>query len=200
MEKPFAPSCERNQEVILDALKSIIKPIDNNLLEIGSGTGQHAVYMAPHFPELFWHTSDLKENHAGINMWIDESNHENIVNPLEYQVGKTDFPMVNADVVFTTNTFHIMSWQNVQKLIKQLGKNLNNGADIIIYGPFNYDGQFTSKSNADFDVWLKQQNPLSGIRDFESILSLMIDSNMQLLADIKMPANNRILHFIKNKN
>ena len=199
MTKPFAPSCERNQSVILDVLQSIITLDDKHLLEIGSGTGQHAVYMAPHFPHLNWHTSDLKENHAGIKMWLDEAKLDNISAPIIYESGKSDFPDIDVDIVFTTNTLHIMSWQNVKDLIKQLGEYLKKGAKIIIYGPFNYMGQFTSDSNAKFDVWLKQQETHRGIRNFEEILQLMAVVGIDLKQDIEMPANNRILYFVKEK-
>ncbi len=197
MEKPFAPSCERNQQVILDVLKDVIKPTDKHLLEIGSGTGQHAAFMAPNFPHLQWHTSDLLENHSGINMWLNEANLDNVSAPVVYQSGKNDFPNIDVDVVFTTNTLHIMSWQNVQSLINQLGENLKSGAKIIIYGPFNYNGQFTSESNAKFDVWLKEQNFHRAIRGFEEVMKLMIAEGIQLKQDIEMPAKNRILYFVK---
>lgn len=197
MKKTFSPSCERNQQFILDVLKNIIKPTYKNLLEIGTGTGQHAVFMASSFPHLLWHTTDLKENHAGINMWIKDSNLKNISEPIEYESGRTDFPQVRADVVFTTNTLHIMSWKNVQMLINQFGNNLSHGVDIIIYGPFNYEGKFISESNANFDLWLKQQNPHSGIRDFELLDSLMNKVGIKLINDYCLPANNRILHYQK---
>jgi len=197
MTKPFAPSCERNQSVILDVLKSIITDEDKHLLEIGSGTGQHAVFMAPNFPHLQWQTADLEENHAGINMWIDDAKLDNISAPIIYESGQSVFPDIDVDIVFTTNTLHIMSWQNVKVLIKQLGENLKKGAKIIIYGPFNYNRQFTSESNAKFDVWLKQQEPHRGIRNFEDIVQLMLAQSIHLKQDIEMPANNRILYFVK---
>jgi cyclopropane fatty-acyl-phospholipid synthase-like methyltransferase len=198
IEKPYAPACERNQQVILNVLKKIIDRNSNKkLLEIGSGTGQHAVFMAPHFPKLSWQTADLLENHAGINMWLQQADSVNILQPIELQIGSTEFPNTHFDVVFTTNTLHIMSWLNVQQLIKQLGQHLNSGSQVIIYGPFKYQGQFTTDSNAQFDLWLKQQNPLSGVRDFEKIVDLMADSTFNLVEDISMPANNQILYFLK---
>ena len=197
MIKPNAPSCERNQEIILTVLKKLIKCSAKNLFEIGSGTGQHAVFMAPNFPELRWHTSDLPENHQGINLWINDSISTNIVNPIDYQAGESDFPDIDVDIVFTTNTLHIMSWDNVQVLINQLGNHLKPGAQIILYGPFNYKGEFTSKSNAKFDVWLKQRASYSGIRNFDEIKQAMNAVSIKFIEDIPMPANNRMLHFIK---
>ncbi len=198
MNKPCAPSCERNQEVILDVLKQIIAPADKHLLEIGSGTGQHAVFMAPNFPHLQWQISDLLENHSGINMWLNEGNLDNVSAPIVYQSGKSEFPDMELDIVFTTNTLHIMSWKSVEIMISQLSENLKKGAKIIIYGPFNYNGQFTSDSNAKFDVWLKEQETHRGIRNFEDIVQLMAENGIRLKQDIEMPANNRILYFYKS--
>jgi len=195
--KPNSPSCERNQEFILKVLKKIIKSTDKSLLEIGSGTGQHAVFMSQWFPKLQWQTSDVKENHNGINQWLKEYQCKNISTPIFYQSGITEFPGTKPDIVYTANTLHIMSWGNVQNLIKQLGLNLRRGAQVIIYGPFNYNKQFTSESNAKFDIWLKQQYPDAGIRNFESIVELMHKFDLSLLDDIEMPSNNRILHFQK---
>jgi len=197
MSKPNSPSCERNQQVILDALKIIIKPTDKHLLEIGSGTGQHAIFMAPYFPKLQWHTADLLGNHEGINLWLSDADIENISVPIEYEAGKTNFPEIDVDIIFTANTLHIMSWKNVQLLINQWSENLKQGSQIIIYGPFNYNGQFTSESNVRFDVWLKDRNHFSGIREFEIIVNLMTNVGINLINDIEMPANNRLLHFRK---
>ena len=198
VEMPFSPSCERNQEVILAVLKSIIKPADKHLLEIGSGTGQHSVFMAPHFPQVQWQTSDLIDNHSGINMRLADAKNNNILVPIVYESGNSDFPDIDVDVVFTANTLHIMSWQNVKSLIAQLGENLKSGARIIIYGPFNYNGEFTSESNAQFDEWLKEQEQHRGIRDFETVVKTMENAGMILVEDFEMPANNRILYFVKS--
>ena len=165
-EKPFAPSCERNQAVILKTMQPFIRSDDKQLLEVGSGTGQHAVFLATHLPQLNWQTSDLVANHAGIRMWLDESKLSNVLPPLPYEIGQDNWP-APADVVFTANTLHIMAEALVSRLIQDLGANLISGNRVIIYGPFKYQKQFTSTSNADFDLWLKQQDPVSGIRDFE---------------------------------
>jgi cyclopropane fatty-acyl-phospholipid synthase-like methyltransferase len=197
MEKPFSPSCERNQQVILDVLKRQIRNSDRHLLEIGSGTGQHAVFMAPQLPNLQWHTSDMLENHQGIKSWLQETNVENIHSPVEFQAGLTGFPEINCDIVFTANTLHIMSWGSVKVLIKQLGENLKPNSKVIIYGPFNYNDQYTSSSNADFDASLRARNVGSAIRDFEELKKCMQHAHLKLLDDIEMPANNRMLIFLK---
>lgn len=195
-DKPFAPACERNQQVILDVLEQVVTSSDHSLLEIGSGTGQHAVFMAPHFPHLRWQTSDLTENHAGIQMWLEAVPSPNLLPPIHYQAGVTEFPRQAYDVVFTANTLHIMSWSDVQAMIADWGS-LTQGARVVIYGPFNYQGQFTSDSNAQFEQWLKERNPESGIRDFEAVCDLMEQQALGLQNDVAMPANNRCLVFVK---
>lgn len=197
MTKPFSPACERNREPILKVLKDVISPEDRKLLEIGSGTGQHAVYLAPHFPHMIWVTSDVRENHAGIKMWLEESGAPNIIGPGEFQVGKDDFPQGNFDVVFTANTFHIMNWKECKTLMKMLGQNLQEGSQVLIYGPFNYQGKFTSQSNADFDASLKERDTLMGIRNIEDVTTNMRKNGFLLSQDYEMPANNRLLLFLK---
>ena len=196
--KPNAPSCDRNQQCIFDVLQTIIIDSDRTLLEIGSGTGQHAVFMASQLPSIQWHTADLLENHNGIQLWLDEARLENLHGPHLYQSGVTAFVDVNADIVFTANTFHIMAWEYVVKLIQQLGDNLRSGAKVLIYGPFNYDGDYTSASNASFDQWLKNEGDHRGIRHFEDVVQEMHNASLSLKQDISMPSNNRILIFQKN--
>ncbi len=196
-EKPYAPACERNQQVILDVLKRVIRSSDRRLLEIGSGTGQHAVFMAPHFVHLEWQTSDLINNHAAIQSWLDEAQCPQIKTPVHYQVGSTSFPEGTFDVVFTANTLHIMAWQLVQTMVIDWGIYLNSGTRVVIYGPFNYNHNFTSSSNESFNQWLKEQNSDSGIRDFEAVVDLMSQQGFNLREDVAMPANNRCLIFEK---
>ncbi|NQY80489.1 MAG: DUF938 domain-containing protein [Candidatus Caenarcaniphilales bacterium] len=204
-EKPFSPSCERNKEAILEVLKLHIKNEAGKLLEIGSGTGQHATYCSRSFPELEWFCSDLLDKHSGIKMWLDdeieERKQKNLKNNLKeifsYQVMEDSFPQGNFNYLFTANTFHIMSWEHVLHLIKEAGENLFENALFIIYGPFNYRGNFTSESNAQFELWLKDRSSLSGIRDFEAVAEAMSVDGFELVADHEMPANNRTLVFKK---
>lgn len=197
MTKPFSPACERNRIPILKVMQGLITSNDQRLLEVGSGTGQHAVYLAPHFPHMIWVTSDVKENHYGIQQWLEESGAPNIIGPGEFQVGEDKFPNGNFDIVFTANTFHIMHWYQCEELMDMLGKNLNAGAKVLIYGPFNYNGKFTSPSNEEFDESLKKRDPLMGIRDFEEVVRYMEKRAFGLLKDNEMPANNRLLVFEK---
>lgn len=197
MSKPFSPACERNRIPILKVMQETITSNDTRLLEVGSGKGQHAVYLAPHFPHMIWVTSDVKENHYGIQLWLEESGAPNIIGPGEFQVGEDNFPNGHFDVVFTANTFHIMPWHLCEELMDQFGKNLSAGCKVMIYGPFNYNGKFTSPSNEEFDQSLRQRDPLMGIRDFEEVVRYMQKRAFVLLKDFEMPANNRFLVFEK---
>ena len=197
MEKPYSSSCERNAKPIRDVLKKVIRNNHKNLLELGSGTGQHAVYIAPQFPKIIWTTSDVKSNHGGINLWLSDANVQNVKGPLELEIGKDNFPDGNFDVVYTANTFHIMDWEKDKSFMQLCRNNLKEGALVIIYGPFNYNRAYTSQSNADFDIWLKERDPLSAIRSFEDVNESMSSSGFTLLHDFEMPANNRTLCFKK---
>ena len=192
MYKPNAPSCEQNQQVILDVLKTIfLEP--GEVLEIGSGTGQHAVFFTEHLPHLSWQPGDLEVEHAGMKLWFDEVRHNRIKTPLVLDADMDEWPVSNIDYVFTANTTHIMSQSQAEKMFKHVGDLLKNAGLFVQYGPFNYNGQYTSESNANFDVWLKQRNPLSCIKHFESMHEQAEKNELRLLNDIEMPANNRIL-------
>jgi SAM-dependent methyltransferase len=199
MNKPMSPAAERNQEPILKVLKDFITYEDRRLLEVGSGTGQHAVYFAPHFPQLEWHPTDVSGKLKGIKQWMHEAGVRNIQPPVRLEIGKDDFPKLKFDVVFTANTFHIMPWKEGKSLIKLLGHRLREGSRAIFYGPFKYDGQFTSPSNEAFDRQLKESDPTSGIRAFEDINKAMIKNGFELIDDIEMPANNRMLVYSRLK-
>jgi len=155
------------------------------VLEIGSGTGQHAAYFARELPHLVWQTSDVAENLPGIREWVSDPP------PIELEVGK-EWPKVDADAVFSANTCHIMSWQQVQRMIEGIGK-IETLQTFCLYGPFNYGGKHTSDSNARFDAMLRARDPASGLRDFEKINALAEKAGLRLEEDNAMPANNRLL-------
>jgi cyclopropane fatty-acyl-phospholipid synthase-like methyltransferase len=190
--KPHAPSCERNQGPILEALLKHF-PDRKQVLEIGSGTGQHAVFFGAAMPWLTWQTSDMAESLPGIRMWLDEAALPNVLPPIELDVTGA-WPKGPYDAVFSANTLHIMSWPNVQKLFSALDGAMARDAVLAVYGPFNYGGKFTSDSNAAFDLWLKEQYSVaSGIRDFEAVNALAQSIGLRLIEDRGMPANNRTL-------
>lgn len=191
MEKPIAPSCEKNREPILEVLREHFAD-RRHVLEIGSGTGQHAIFFAEHLPHLRWQTSDRAENLPGITAWLQEAALPNTVLPLELDVTAA-WPERRHDAVFSANTLHIMPWSAVECLFARLPDVLAANARLVIYGPFNYGGQFSSDSNAAFDRWLKEKAPHQGIRDFERVHALAQAAGLELLEDRAMPSNNRCL-------
>ena len=190
-QKPHAPACDRNQGPILDVLRQHFSQ-RRRVLEIGSGTGQHAVHFAAGLPHVVWQPSDVEENLPGIRMWRDEAGLPNLLPPITLDVNGP-WPAARYDAVFTANTLHIMGWAEVQKLFAALDGVLEDDATLAVYGPFNYGGRFTSDSNAAFEQWLKQRSPVSGIRDFEAVDALASAIGLKLVADHAMPANNRTL-------
>ncbi|UJF23525.1 DUF938 domain-containing protein [Shewanella sp. OMA3-2] len=192
---PFSQACENNKQPILD----IIAPRLNqplNLLEVGTGTGQHAVFFANQLPHIYWQASDQVINLNHINARIKHANLVNLPTAIALDVSQ-QWPKQIYDVIYSANTLHIMSRQLVEAFFIGVGQVTQINSQVFIYGPFNYQGQFTSESNANFEQWLKQHNPLSGIRDIEWILALAKAQQLTLINDFSMPANNRLLHFIK---
>jgi cyclopropane fatty-acyl-phospholipid synthase-like methyltransferase len=190
--KPYSESCEQNRAPILEVLRIELTG-RSRLLEIGSGTGQHAVYLAPEFPDLVWQTSDVIDAHPGIMAWLAEAGLPNVRPPLALDVCKNEWPGDNYDAIFSANTLHIMSWPEVECFFQNAAATLEPGGVFCVYGPFNYNGGYTSESNSLFDQWLKQRDPLSGIRDFEALERLALGAGLVLRKDYEMPANNRTL-------
>lgn len=199
MSIPFSEACERNRAPILGVLKDVITPQDLRLLEIGAGTGQHAVYFAPEFPRLVWHPTDKTPQLAAISQWIKESRTVNVERPVRLDVSTDDFPKLKFDVVYTANTLHILSWKECKALFKLLGNRLREGSRVVIYGPFKYGGEFTSPSNAEFDEALKAFDPQSGIRAFEDVDRALVKNGFALVRDYDLPAFNRALVYRRLK-
>lgn len=197
MSAPFSPAADRNKEPILEVLRDVVDADDRRLLEVGSGSGQHGAFFGSQFPNLSWVLSDREENHEGIKLWKREAGLDNLEGPLAYEIGKDPFPAGRFDIVFTANTFHIMSWKHVKTLIKALETRVRPGARFVVYGPFKYHDKETSRSNLEFDQMLRQRDPASGLRHFEDVKSQMEARGFRLLKDNEMPANNRALVFIK---
>ncbi|PID49087.1 MAG: methylase [Proteobacteria bacterium] len=190
--KQHSLSCDQNREVILQVIEPLLQSC-HKVLEIGSGTGQHAVYFAAHLPHLLWQSSDLPESHPSIQAWIADAQLTNVLAPLTLDVLQDPWPELVVDAVFSANSLHIMSWAAVEACFAGVGKLLKAGGLFVVYGPFNYDGRFTSESNARFDLWLKKRNPASGVRNFEDLNQLAQQAGMMLQEDYAMPVNNRIL-------
>ena len=189
---PFSQACENNQAPILAVLQQAFAD-RRQVLEVGSGTGQHGVYFAPRLPHLVWQTSDLAENHPGIRAWQAAYPAPNLRAPLLLNLETSAWPDGAFDAVFSANTTHIVAWPLVQRLFALAGAHLLAGGALALYGPFNYGGSFTSDSNRAFDAWLRQRDAASGIRHFEDIVALGVEHDLALEADNAMPANNRLL-------
>jgi hypothetical protein len=184
--KPFSEACERNRGPILGVLKRVLRD-RRKVLEIGSGTGQHAAYFAPELPHLVWQASDVAANLPGIREWG--------ASPIELDVDG-DWPAIDADAVFSANTCHILSWPQVERMFAGIGR-IASVKTLCLYGPFNYGSRHTSESNARFDAMLRGRDPASGLRDVERIVELGEKAGSRLLEDNPMPANNRLLVFAR---
>ncbi|WP_064748539.1 DUF938 domain-containing protein [Lysobacter antibioticus] len=202
--RPHSPACERNREPILAVLRECFAD-RREALEIGSGTGQHAVHFAAAMPWLRWQCSDRAEHLSGIRLWLDEAGLANTPAPIALEAvagsatGLVPLPAPppaadrrgpGFDAAFSANTLHIMSWPQVEALFAGLAAVLAAQATVAVYGPFNYQGRYTSDSNREFDAWLKARDPASGLRDAEAVDALAAGHGLALAADLAMPANN----------
>lgn len=189
---PYALACDKNKNPILQVLRQqFTRP--GLVLEIGSGTGQHAVHFAQHLPHLQWQPTDRAECLLGIQAWCESVNLPNLKSPRELDVTQSEWDSEQADYIFSANAVHIMPWEAVKNFFSIVKQSLNSTGMLGLYGPFNYREHYTSASNACFDSWLKQRDPLSGIRNFEDLDQLANSAGLNLVTDYEMPANNRTL-------
>ena len=163
------------------------------VLEIASGTGQHAEYFAGHLPHITWQSTDLAANIDSLNRRISHADLKNLLPAFALNVSDQQWPCEQPFHVFTANSLHIMSAASVKLFFDGARKCLGPGALLMVYGPFKYHGEFTTQSNAKFDLWLKARDPLSGIRDFETVQGYAVEAGLVLLEDNAMPANNQLL-------
>lgn len=194
-ERPVAPACERNRDPILRVLRGAFAG-RREALEIGSGTGQHAVHFAAALPALRWQCSDRAAQLPGIRAWLDDAALPNTPPPRELDVATGPWPRSGAadgrfDAVFSANTLHIMAWPEVRACFAALPGVLADDATVVVYGPFNVGGAFTSESNRAFDASLKARDPAMGIRDLADVDALARAAGLVLVDDVAMPANNR---------
>jgi cyclopropane fatty-acyl-phospholipid synthase-like methyltransferase len=203
MNIAFSQACENNKEPILLELKKTFSNA-KRVLEIGSGTGQHSTFFAEHLPQLCWQPTDLIDNHESIDYRRSNSGLNNLLPPIVLDLHqpwkdaiKKSSIAGSFDGIFTANTLHIVSCSLVNNFFIGVEQNLIKNGVLCIYGPFNYRGEYTSASNAEFDLWLKDRNEESGIRDFEYINRLAVKAGLSLLSDTSMPANNRLLTYIR---
>ena len=188
----YSAAAEKNKGSIGEVLKGAFADC-RSVLEIASGTGQHAVYLGALMPYLTWQTSDLAGNLDEIRSRVDAEGGSNVLAPIELDVAMTPWPVTRVDGIFAANAVHIMSWGHVEALFAGLDNVLANGGVLALYGAYKYDGAFTTESNANFDIWLKRCDPKSGIRDFEAVNELADNIGLALRADHQMPSNNQLL-------
>jgi hypothetical protein len=194
---PFSSAAERNRQAILDRLQ-VLFPQQGTVLEIGSGTGQHATFFTGNLPGILWQPSDREENLAGLEACFSAEANSRILPLLKLDVTCDPWPGRSYDAAFSANTAHIMSWDAVIAMFAGLGAHLVSQARFCLYGPFNIENRFTSESNAQFDSHLRAEDSQMGIRDMGTIESLANLHQMQLEHKFAMPANNFILVFKKS--
>lgn len=194
-DKPYSAACERNRGPILQVLQAHFAD-RRAVLEIGSGTGQHAVHFAAALPSLSWQCSDRAENLPGIQHWLNEAALPNTPEPWVLDVGGGWPCGQRFDAIYSANTLHIMAWTEVQAMFSALPDVMLDGARVCVYGPFRYGGCHTSDSNAAFDLQLRVGGAHRGVRDFEAVDALARAIGLRLIEDVAMPANNRCLVWV----
>lgn len=183
-------ACERNKGPILAVLAAEFAA-QHAVLEIGSGTGQHAVHFATHLPHLTWQPSEMRAQLPPLIERLGREAPPNVHAAIALDVHDDPWPAADLDGVFSANTLHIMAWSAVREFFRGSAALLRPGGVLCVYGPMRYRGEYTSPSNAQFDQWLKERDPQSGIRDFEALDALARAQGLQLRADHAMPANNQ---------
>ena len=192
MTLPFSPAAENNKHAILEVLTGAFEEA-KHVLEIGSGTGQHAVFFAQNLPHLRWTPSDIRPALDGIRMRLAQEGPDNIMEPVLLDLVDPNWPVNQVDAIYSANVVHIVSWPLVEALFDGVGNVLAPGGLLYLYGPYKYKGQYTTESNANFDLWLKDRDPNSGIKDFEAVNALALAQGLRLVQDHAMPANNQLL-------
>lgn len=196
--KPYAPSADRNKQAILEALQSVLSGHER-IIEIGSGTGQHACHIANAMPRIVWQPTELGEKLTGIQQWIDDSGCTNVLTPVILDLASNNTPLEGVSVCYTANTLHIVSWKLVQSLFQYAASVLDESGKLIVYGPFRINGQHTSEGNRSFDKQLRASDPHSGIRELGELNQLANLHEFNNATVIDMPANNKLMYWSKLK-
>lgn len=197
-QKPIAEACLRNQQPIASALSTYLD-VPGRVLEVGSGTGQHAVFIAAQLPHLQWQPTDLADTLPGIELWRQDAGLDNVLPAMELNVNHLPWTLAAEafDAVFTANTVHFVDWTTVENLFRGTTQALVKGGHLLVYGPFNENGQHTSRGNQQLDQWLKRRAPESGIKDRQAVIELAADYGLIHRESHSLPANNQLLSFVK---
>jgi Protein of unknown function (DUF938) len=199
--RQYAPATERNRQPILDVLLRVL-PADGDILEIASGTGEHAVFFSPHFHPRRWTPSDPNPQAiASITAWSQENSLDNLNAPLKINVQTSDWFQlqdISVNAIVCINMIHIAPWSACLGLMTGASQLLPNGGILYLYGPYKQDGKHTAPSNLDFDLSLRDRNREWGVRDLDDVVNAASDRGLKLQEVIQMPANNLSVVFCKN--
>lgn len=190
---PFSQACENNKGPILAILKDAFAHC-RRVLEVGSGTGQHAVHFAANLPHIIWQTSDQPDYHDGVRQWMHAYPSENLLPPLSLTVGRDTLPFADFDGVYSANTAHIMQQAEIAEMMQSLSDNLPGGGVFCQYGPFTDNGAFSSDSNREFHQSLLEKG-YGGYRDIQALQHWA--PALKLVKIHTMPANNLLLQWEK---
>jgi len=190
-----APATLRNREPILAVLDRVL-PDSGIVLEIASGTGEHATWLAPKLPGIAWQPTDADPSALdSIAAWTKESGAPNVLPPLVLDVCEDKWPVAAAAAIFCANMIHIAPWAAAEGLVRGAARILPPGGLLVLYGPFMIDGAHTAPSNASFDEGLRARNPEWGVRDLGAVSALAAGHGFELLEKVEMPANNLTVVF-----
>lgn len=192
MKKQFSEACQRNRDPILNVLKDVFEGVER-VLEVGSGTGQHAVYFARHLPHLVWQPADRPGQLDSVRAWRADAELDNVLEPVEIDLFDESWPLGEFDAVFSSNVIHIAPAAATERLFAHAAEHLSDGGIVLLYGPFRYGDRALEPSNERFDLWLKERDPESGIRLFEDVDEAAASHGFELVEDRAMPANNRCI-------
>ena len=194
---PFSQACENNKGPILERLRKVFNA-PGKVLEIGTGTGQHAVHFAQAMPYLQWQPTEHPSSAHLAPARLEQAGLPNVLPILELDVGKSPWPADAFRWVFSANTAHIMAWSEVEQMFHHIGERLQDDGAFCLYGPFNHHGKFTSESNREFDRFLKTKAAHMGIRDIDDLAVLAESTGLALKERYGMPANNEMLVFVRS--
>jgi cyclopropane fatty-acyl-phospholipid synthase-like methyltransferase len=196
-EKPYAPSCDENRDVILAVLRPRLQGV-RRLLEIGSGTGQHAVYFAPALPHIIWQTSELEQHLPGLQWWLADHPAANLLPPIILDVATDRWPAAEFDAVFSANTVHMMDATMADAMLSGVARLLPPEGRFLLYGPFKKDGNFNGPNDREFDLRLRRHDPAIGLKDIAGLDRIAAANGLTMVEEIAMPANNFVLIWDKN--
>ncbi|MFT6396394.1 MAG: SAM-dependent methyltransferase [Bradymonadia bacterium] len=191
------PATQRNKDAIASALRTLL-PSAGTVLEVASGSGQHCLHFATEFPDLAWQPSSYEsEERASIGAYVAEAGRQNLYSPLDLNVLQTPWPLTSADAVFCANMIHIAPWDVSEGLFAGAASILAAGSPLLTYGPYRFQGEFTSPSNQMFDERLRSRNPAWGVRELDDLIFVGSVLGLVLSETLEMPANNHLLVWIR---